>query len=92
MSNFIPYGIKVANTKTKERVIIELEFGGSEQLYQYLAPLVHDWAGGIEMKPLTTKKEVNETISEAVLESIDNRLKAIETLVWYQLFNQVNGK
>ena len=47
----IPYGIKISNTKTKERVVIELEFGGAEALYTYLAFIVHQWAVNGGNKP-----------------------------------------
>ena len=36
------------------------------------------WARGKEMKPLTTKKEVNETILQNTLDNIDARLSWIE--------------
>ena len=79
MNKFRPYGIRVANTKTKERVIIELEFGGAEQLYQYLAPIVHDWAMGKEIEPLKCTPNQSDSASlQDVLNSIDGRLNYIE--------------
>ena len=81
MIDFVAYEIKVANTKTKERVVIELEFGGAEQLYQYLAPLVHRWAMGEEMKPLSTKNQSNKAILQNALDDMNKRLSQIESQI-----------
>ena len=82
MMNFRPYEISVSNTKTTERVVIKLEFGGSEELYRYLAPLVHAWATGKEIEPLKIVPQTSHLDSLAdKVDEIDSALdKVLEKL------------
>ena len=43
-----------------------------------LERIVYEWAMGEEMKPLSTKKEVNETNLQNTLDNMNKRLSCIE--------------
>ena len=81
MSEYKPYRIGFTSNSRTVTITFKLSTENDWELHDYLKPIVHMWARGIEMKPLSTKNQSNEAILQNALDNIDARLSSIESQI-----------